>query len=69
MRAVVQRVTGASVTVEGLVTGAIGRGLALLSDPVVLMGLQLLWWLLFVLFGRSTVTGVSLAFAVRRERI
>ena len=48
---------------------AIGRGLALLSDPVVLMGLQLLWWLLFVLFGRSTVTGVSLAFAVRRERI
>lgn len=48
---------------------AIGRGLTLLSDPVVLMGLQLLWWLLFVLFGRSTVTGVSLAFAVRRERI
>lgn len=30
MRAVVQRVTSASVTVEGLVTGAIGRGLAVL---------------------------------------
>ncbi len=28
-------------------TVQLDRGLALLSDPVVLMGLQLLWWLLF----------------------
>ena len=50
-------------------TVRLDRGLALLAEPVVLIGLQLLWWLLFLRFGRSTVTEATLDFAVRRDRI
>ena len=50
-------------------TVQLDRGLALLAEPVVLIGLQLLWWLLFLRFGRSTVTEATLDFAVRRDRI
>ena len=47
----------------------ITRGLALLCNPLLILGLQLLWLLLFFIFGRSMVTSASLSFAVRQDRI
>ena len=45
------------------------RGLALLFNPLLILGLQLLWVTLFFIFGRSMVTTASLSFAVRQDRI
>ena len=47
----------------------IGRGLRLYTDPLVIVGLQLLWLLVFFVFGRSTVTGARLWLFVRSNRI
>jgi prolipoprotein diacylglyceryltransferase len=47
----------------------IGRGLALLTQPLLLFGLQCAWIGLFLHFGRSMVTSATLSFAVRRNRI
>lgn len=44
-------------------------GLAQLWQPGTLVFLQLLWLLLFVYTGRSTVTGANLSFHVHRDRI
>jgi prolipoprotein diacylglyceryltransferase len=43
-------------------------GLAYLWQPGTLIFLQLLWLVLFVYTGRSTVTGASLSFHVHRDR-
>lgn len=45
------------------------RGLEQFADPLLLLGLQLLWGLLFLFFGRSMVTGATLSFQVHRDRI
>ena len=47
----------------------ITRGLAVLCNPLLILGLQLLWVTLFFIFGRSMVTSASLSFAVRHDRI
>ncbi|MBM9536097.1 prolipoprotein diacylglyceryl transferase family protein [Desulfobulbus alkaliphilus] len=47
----------------------ITRGLGQIADPLLLLGLQVLWFLLFVFFGRSMVTGATLSFEVHRDRI
>ncbi|MFA7382831.1 MAG: prolipoprotein diacylglyceryl transferase family protein [Desulfurivibrionaceae bacterium] len=55
-------------------SGAAGRpdlatGLALLWNPAALLFFQAMWLLLFLYTGFSTVTGATLAFHVRREKI
>ena len=47
----------------------ITRGLILIFNPLLILGLQLLWVMLFFIFGRSMVTSASLSFAVRHDRI
>jgi hypothetical protein len=47
----------------------IARGLALVFNPLLLLGLQALWFTLFFIFGRSMVTEATLSFAVRQDRI
>jgi len=47
----------------------ITRGLVLAFNPLLLLGLQLLWCTLFFIFGRSMVTSAALSFAVRQDRI
>jgi len=47
----------------------IGRGLTLLTNPLLLFGLQCAWIGLFLHFGRSMVTGATISFAIRRNRI
>jgi len=47
----------------------ITRGLTLVCNPLLILGLQSLWILLFSIFGRSMVTSASLSFAVRHNRI
>lgn len=44
-------------------------GLTLLWQPGTLLFLQLVWILLFVYTGRSTVTGANLSFHIHRDRI
>lgn len=44
-------------------------GLGQFADPLLLLGLQLLWCGLFLFFGRSMVTGATLSFQVHRDRI
>jgi len=47
----------------------IGAGLRLLLDPLLVLGLKALWFILFLHFGRSMVTGATLSFEVHRNRI
>jgi len=47
----------------------ITRGLTLIFNPLLILGLQALWFTLFFIFGRSMVTEASLSFAVRHDRI
>jgi prolipoprotein diacylglyceryltransferase len=47
----------------------IASGLVLLLDPLLLLGLKALWFILFLHFGRSMVTGATLSFEVRHNRI
>jgi len=47
----------------------IGDGLAMLWTPNVLLSLQGLWLLIFFATGRSAVTGSTVSFHVRHERI
>jgi len=47
----------------------IAAGLVLLLDPLLLLGLKALWFLLFLHFGRSMVTGATLSFEVHHSRI
>lgn len=47
----------------------IGRGLRLLVNPLLILGLKGLWFALFLHFGRSMVTGATLSFEVRHNRI
>ena len=47
----------------------IGTGLLLLLDPVLLLGLKALWFILFFHFGKSMVTGATLSFEVLHHRI
>jgi prolipoprotein diacylglyceryltransferase len=47
----------------------IARGLVLLVDPVLLLGLNVIWFALFLHFGRSMVTGATLSFEVRQNHI
>jgi hypothetical protein len=44
-------------------------GLKLLWDPALILGMQLLWVVLFLFTGRSEVTGSTLSFHVRQDRI
>ncbi|MBV5316731.1 MAG: prolipoprotein diacylglyceryl transferase [Desulfobulbaceae bacterium] len=48
---------------------AIAAGMRLLLNPMLLLGLQLLWFGLFFVFGRSMVTEATLSFTVRQDRI
>jgi prolipoprotein diacylglyceryltransferase len=47
----------------------IAKGLVLLVDPLLLLGLLGLWFALFLHFGHSMVTGATLSFEVRQDRI
>ncbi|WP_298273325.1 prolipoprotein diacylglyceryl transferase family protein [Geobacter sp.] len=47
----------------------LGVALAALWDPAMILFLQALWLAIFFYTGRSTVTGATLTFHVRRERI
>lgn len=47
----------------------IGAGLLLLLDPLLVLGLKALWFILFLHFGRSMVTGATLSFEVHHNRI
>ena len=47
----------------------IAEGLVLLLNPMLLLGLKALWFALFLHFGRSMVTGATLSFEVRHNRI
>ena len=47
----------------------LGRGLAMFWRPETILGLQVLWSLIFLHTGRSKVTGASLAFHVIRDRV
>lgn len=38
-------------------------------NPLLILGLQLLWCILFFIFGRSMVTSAALSFTVRHDRI
>ena len=44
-------------------------GLAMLWDPDVIVSLQMLWLLIFLYTGRSTVTAAKISFSVLRDRI
>ncbi len=52
-----------------LAVPVVGLGLGLLWQPGLLLGLQLLWLLFFVIFGRSTVTRSTLSFQLVRESL
>lgn len=47
----------------------IGHGLSLLWQPGIIIGLQLLWLMYFIVFGRSTVTTSTLSFHLIREHL
>ena len=55
------------IPVPQMAVPAVGLGLGLLWQPGLLLGLQLLWLLFFVIFGRSTVTRSTLSFQLVRE--
>jgi hypothetical protein len=46
----------------------ITHGLILLANPFLMLGVQVVWLILFVHFGRSMVTGATLSFEVHRNR-
>ena len=50
-------------------TASINAGLLTLWNPAVILGLQLLWLVFFITFGRSTVTSSTVAFTLLRDRI
>lgn len=50
-------------------TPVLAQGLAQLWQPGTLLFLQLLWIVLFIYTGRSSVTGANLSFHVHRDRI
>lgn len=52
------------IPIEDLPAPTISLGLAVLLQPVPMIGLQLLWLTTFFLFGRSTATGSTLSFHV-----
>lgn len=52
-----------------LAVPVVGLGLGLLWQPGLLLGLQLLWLLFFVIFGRSTVTRSTLSFQLVQESL
>ena len=45
------------------------KGLVQLWQPEIIIGLQLVWLLFFIYFGRSTVTSSTVSFTLREERI
>ncbi len=47
----------------------ITKGLVLMLNPLLLLGLKALWFALFLHFGHSMVTGATLSFEVRHNRI
>lgn len=47
----------------------IATGLLVLIDPLLILGLKALWFILFLHFGRSMVTGAILSFQVHQHRI
>jgi prolipoprotein diacylglyceryltransferase len=44
-------------------------GIGVLWDPAIILGLQFLWLVFFVTFGRSTVTTSTISFAIIRKHI
>jgi len=47
----------------------ITAGLQAIWSPGIILGLQLLWLVFFITFGRSTVTSATISFALLRDRI
>lgn len=47
---------------------AVGHGLGLLWQPGIIIGLQVLWLIFFVVFGRSTITSATLSFQLLKDR-
>lgn len=54
---------------QQLAEPVIGQGLGLLWQPGIIVGLQVLWLIFFVVFGRSTVTTSTLSFSLVREHL
>ncbi|MHB1022862.1 MAG: hypothetical protein ACYC46_07575 [Acidobacteriaceae bacterium] len=52
-----------------LPTPQIADGLAIFSSPLLLVAIQLLWAIMFLWIGRSSVTGSNISFFVHRERV
>jgi len=50
-------------------TANIKTGLLNLWDPAIILGLQALWLVFFISFGRSTVTSANISFTLLRDRI
>ncbi len=50
-------------------TAAIAEGLQVLWNPAVILFCQALWLIVFLITGRSSVTGSTLSFFVHRERV
>ena len=51
-----------------LAAPSIGQGLRLLWHPEVIIGLQILWLIFFLVFGRSMVTSATLSFELLTDR-
>ena len=60
---------GLLLPVQAQTPPAIAAGLALLVNPWLILAGQALWLALFLYFGRSMVTGATIAFTVRQDRI
>lgn len=50
------------------VAPSVVHGLGLLWQPGIIIGLQVLWLIFFVVFGRSTITSATLSFQLIRDR-
>lgn len=56
-------------SITGNINADIVAGLNVFWNPLVLITLQLLWWVMFLYTGCSSVTGSSVSFHVKRERV
>ena len=51
------------------VAAELTAGIAMVWQPLVLLSLQTLWFVVFLLFGKSMVTGAEISFHLHHDRI